>query len=355
MTFPRLGIYSALALLCLWPLGCGEKKTTLQGSGATFPAPLYERWFRDYGRLHRDVKVYYEGTGSSAGKKELIEGRGAFAASDAAMDDKEIAEVKRGVLLVPATAGMIVLAYNVPGVGEGLMLSREVYAAIFLGEIETWDDNRIADLNPGMTLPSIPIYVVVRAEGSGTTYVYTRHLSAISKSWEKGPGFGTDVKWPIGDRLTKSKGNAGVAASIQQTPGTIGYIEYEYAKKSHLPTCVLENHAKKYIHATLEAGQKALANVPEAELRPPFRIWVSDPLGDDSYPIVTYTWILTYKHYDKPKVARALKDLLRYCLTDGQKLSADLGYIPLPEKVTKPVLEAIDKEITSDPETEPAS
>jgi phosphate transport system substrate-binding protein len=347
MTFPRLGIYSALALLCLWPLGCGEKKTTLQGSGATFPAPLYERWFRDFGRLHRDVKVYYEGTGSSAGKKELMEGRGAFAASDAAISDKEIAEVERGVLLVPATAGMIVLAYNLEGVTENLKLSREVYAAIFLGDIENWNDSRIAILNPGVKLPSKAINVVVRAEGSGTTFVFTQHLSAISNAWKDGPGHGTDVKWPVGDRLTKSKGNAGVAASIQQTPGAIGYIEFEYAKKSNLPTALLENKSHKYVKATLEAGQAALAS--EKDLPANFRIWVSDPKGDDSYPIVTYTWILTYKRYAKPKVAQAMKELLKYCLTEGQKISADLGYIPLPDNITKPVLKAIDEQITSDP------
>jgi phosphate transport system substrate-binding protein len=259
-----------------------------------------------------------------------------FGASDAAMTDEQIAQVKEGVVLLPMTAGSVVLAYNLPSVKE-LKLSRQAYGDIFLGKITKWNDPAIAAANPGVTLPDTPITVVSRSDGSGTTFVFTNHLAAISEAWKNGPGAGTSVQFPVG---VGGKGNAGVTALIKQTPGSIGYVEYGYAQQTQMPTATLENKSGKYIQADLKSSQAALVGI---ELPANLRVWIPDPAQADAYPIVTYTWLLVRQKYDDAKVVSALKQVVRYGLTDGQKFSAELGYIPLPESVTKTVLEASNK------------
>jgi phosphate transport system substrate-binding protein len=307
----------------------------LQGSGATFPAPLYKRWFLEYYRANPDVQVSYQAIGSGAGVRQFTEELGDFGASDAAMSDKEIAGVKRGVLLLPMTAGSVVLAYNVAGVSEPLRLSRDTYIRIFLGEITSWDDEAIGKTNPGVSLPATEITVVRRADGSGTTYAFTNHLSTISPAWKKGPGTGKSVIWPKG---IGGRGNAGVAALIQQTPGAIGYLEYGFAELGKLPMAVLENKAGEFVAPGAASGKAALAG---ATIPDNLRIFITDPHGKDAYPIVTYTWMLCYKKYADADKARTLKNVLRYCLTDGQTIAGELGYIPLPEGVASKVLAAV--------------
>ncbi len=308
---------------------------TLQGSGASFPAPLYSRWFREYGDKNKDVRVNYQSTGSGAGIKAFIAGQTDFGASDAAMTDDEIKEAKDNVILLPMTAGNIVLAYNLEGVTD-LKLTREVYTGIFLGTIKKWNDPKIAAANPGAKLPKLDISVVHRSDGSGTTFVFTQHLAAISDKWKSGPGVGKSVEWPVGVGGAK---NDGVAAQIHQTPGAIGYIEFAFAATTKQPSALLENKAGKFVAPSLKGSASALAAV---ELPADMRAWVTDPVGDDSYPIVTYTWILAHKKYDDKAKSAALKSVLKWSLTDGQKLSEGLFYVPLPDAVATNVLKAVD-------------
>ena len=309
--------------------------TALTASGATFPAPLYQRWFAEYNKAHSDVQVNYQGIGSGAGIKQFTDGLTDFGASDAAMSDKEIEAVKTGgVILLPMTAGSIVISYNLPGVTQAIQLPRDVYPEIFMGTITKWNDPKIAAANPGVTLPDTAITVASRADGSGTTYNFTGHLSAISADFKTKIGQGKQVKFPG----VAGKGNDGVAALIKQTPGTIGYVEYGYAQQTQLPMAVLQNQAGKFVAPTAESGSAALAQVPLPEN---LRAFITDPAGDTSYPIVTYTWWLVHSQYTKPGVADAIKALAAWSLTDGQKLSPELGYLPLPETVVTKVQAAV--------------
>jgi phosphate transport system substrate-binding protein len=310
---------------------------TLQGSGASFPAPVYSRWFREFSSKNPDVRVNYQSTGSGAGIKAFIAGQTDFGASDAAMTDEEIKEAGGNVVLLPVTAGHIVLAYNLTDVAE-LKLPREAYAGIFLGEITKWNDKKIAAANPGVKLPDLAITPVNRSDGSGTTFVFTQHLAAVSEKWKAGPGPGKSVSWPAKAAIGGAK-NDGVAALIQRTPGAIGYIEYVFAATSKQPVAQLQNKAGKFVAPTLEAAKAALAKV---ELPADLRAWVTDPEGDDAYPIATYTWILAKKKYADKAKADAMKQLLKWCLAEGQTLSASLHYIALPPEVVTKVSAAVD-------------
>ena len=326
-----------LAIVAAFSLGSVQADTTtLNASGATFPAPLYGRWFNDYSAAHSDVHINYQGVGSGAGIKSFTGGLTDFGASDAAMTDAEMAAVKDGgVVLLPMTAGSIVLSYNLPGVTGAVQLPRDVYPAIFLGEITKWNDPKIVAANPGLTLPDLPITVAYRADGSGTTYNFTNHLAAISPDFKTKVGSGKLVKFPVG---VGGKGNDGVAALIKQTAGTIGYVEYGYAMKVNLPMATLQNQAGKFVAPTPDSGSAALAQV---DLPKNLRAFVTDPTGDASYPMVTFTWWLCHTTYTKPGVADAIKALATWCLTDGQKLAPDLGYLPLPASVVAKVQAAV--------------
>jgi phosphate transport system substrate-binding protein len=306
----------------------------LQGAGASFPAPLYQKWFKTYSSSHPGVEIDYQSVGSGSGIKSVIDKTVDFGASDAAMSPADQGRVDGGVQLLPMTAGCIVLTYNLEGVKD-LKLSRAAYSGIFLGKVKKWNDPLIAKENPGAKLPDQPVNVVVRADGSGTTFVFTKHLSAISPDFAKDPGTNTLPNWPAG---TRSKGNEGVTASIMSTPGAIGYIEYGYAKSQNLPMAILENKSGAYVAAGTASAQAALASVP---LPDDLIAWASDPEDKDAYPIATYTWLLCYKQYHDKGKYQTLRDLLNYCLTDGQKESEALGYIPLPPAVADKVKAAI--------------
>lgn len=317
------------------PAAAGATKLT--GSGASFPYPLYDLWFKEYCASHDGVRIDYQSKGSGAGIKDFIQGTVDFAASDAAMSDEEIAQVEKGVQLLPLTAGEVVLAFNLPGVSE-LKLSREAYTSILLGKVAQWSDPLIAEANPGQDLPDLDITVVRRADSSGTTYVFTQHLSAISEEWKDGPGTGKTVVWPDSDKFIASPKNDGVTATIMQTEGAIGYVEYGYAKQTKLPMASLENKAGAFVSPSLESGQAALANV---EMPEDLRAWLPDPEGEASYPIVSYTWLLCYRNYDSPEKAQVLKDAIEYCITEGQAASDKMGYVPLPENVVAKVRSAM--------------
>jgi len=338
MNKKRNAVWVALLIAAVSLVGCSGSKgnsVKLQGAGASFPAPLYQKWFKTYSGAHPNIQVDYQSVGSGSGVKSFMDRTVDFAASDAAMKPEDMAKVEGGVQLLPMTAGSIVLAYNLKEV-PNLRLSREAYGGIFDGKVTKWNDPLIAKANPGVKLPDQPINVIVRADGSGTTYVFTKHLSAISPDFQKAVGVNNMPNWPVG---TKSKGNEGVTASLMTTPGSIGYVEYGYAHSQNLPMAMLENKSGNYVSATTASAEAALAS---AQLPADLIAWVSDPEAPDAYPIVTYTWMLLYKKYDNKDKLDALRGLLDYSLTDGQKESESLGYVPLPASVAAKVKAAAD-------------
>nr|WP_322662251.1 phosphate ABC transporter substrate-binding protein PstS [Dendronalium sp. ChiSLP03b]MDZ8207046.1 phosphate ABC transporter substrate-binding protein PstS [Dendronalium sp. ChiSLP03b] len=310
----------------------------LTGAGASFPAPLYTSWFTDLNKKYPNLQINYQSVGSGAGVEQFIKGTVEFGASDVAMKDDEIQKVPqdKGVLLLPVTAGSIVLAYNLPDVPE-LKLPRAVYTDILLGKIKTWNDPKIAAANPGAKLPNQPITVVYRSDGSGTTGVFTKHLSAISPEWKSKVGEGKTVNWPAG---VGGKGNEGVTAQIQQTQGSIGYVEYGYAKQNNIKFAALENKSGKLVLPNEQSASKTLEAVT---LPDNLRAFISDPEGADSYPIVSYTWILAYKKYPDAAKAKAMEAMIEYALTEGQKIAPELGYVPLPQNVISKVATAADQ------------
>lgn len=314
------------------------------GAGASFPATLYKNWFVLLNQAVPQLQFDYQSVGSGAGIERFTNNIIDFGASDIAMTDEQIAKVKRGVLMLPMTAGSIVLGYNLPEVKD-LKLSREVYVNIFLGNITNWNDPKIAKDNPGVTLPNQLIAVVHRSDGSGTTAVFTRHLNDINPAWAKAIGTGTAVQWPTAKgRFIGGRGNEGVAALVAQTQGSIGFMEYGFATKSNLSMASLENKAGKFVAPSNESGSATLAQV---ELPPNLRAFISDPPGEASYPIVTYTWMLLFKKYDNPNLAIAMEAMVQFGLTEGQKQAGQLGFIELPQNVKERIATAAD-EITPD-------
>jgi len=335
----RTGSAVLFASTVLVLTSCGGNSETaevvkLQGAGASFPAPLYVKWFKSYSSAHQNVEIDYQSVGSGSGVKSFVDKTVDFGASDAAMKPEDIARVDTGVQLLPMTAGSIVLVYNLNSVTD-LKLSRKAYAGIFLGTVKKWNDPLIAKINPGVKLPDAAINVVVRADSSGTTFVFTKHLSAISEEFAKSPGANNMPNWPVG---TRSKGNEGVTASLMTTPNSIGYIEYGYARSQKLAMASLENKSGSFVAPTTASGQAALAS---AQLPDDMIVWASDPEGKEAYPIVTYTWLLCYKQYQDKKKLEVLKSLLEYCLTDGQKESEALGYLPVPAETLAKVKAAV--------------
>jgi phosphate transport system substrate-binding protein len=335
-----VGLAAALAGVACLSGGCGSSNgVTLQGAGATFPAPLYKRWFLEYYTRHPDVRVNYQAIGSGAGIRQFTAGLVTFGASDAFMSQSEIDKVPadRGVILLPMTAGSIVLCYNLPGAPADLRLTRRAYADIFLGKITSWADPAIGEANPGTSLPDVPITVVRRADSSGTTYNLTNHLSAVSEAWKAEKGTDKVIKDPVG---IAGKGNSGVAALIQQTPGALGYLEYGYAELAHLPMARLQNKKGAFVEPTPQSGAAALANI---KIPDNLHVNVPDPEADDAYPIVTCTWLLCARHYADARTAEELKKVIRFGLTDGQQYSGELGYIPLPAELRDRCLAALDQ------------
>ena len=321
--------------------------TKLQGSGASVPLPIYSMWFQDFSKKTKGARVDYQAKGSGAGIRDFQNQVVDFAGSDAAMSDKEIAKTKSGVILLPMTAGEVVLAYNLKGVKQ-LKLPRDVYPDIFTGKITKWNDPRIAAANPGVKLPDKDITVVVRSDSSGTTYVFTGHLSAINEDFKNNIGQGKAPQWPTTSRIVKAPKNDGITATVKQTPGAIGYIEYGYAKLTNTPVAALENREGKYVMPGAESGSAALAsaefpsgNLPDSDV-PDLRAWVFDPAGEKAYPIASFTWLMFPEKQDAEK-AKVARELVEYCLTTGQKSADEMGYIPLPDNVIETVRKVSQK------------
>ena len=312
----------------------------ITAAGATFPAPLYQRWFQDFNKINPKVQINYQSVGSGAGVEQFTKGTVDFGASDTAMKDDEIAKIpaEKGVILLPMTAGSIVIGYNLADVPE-LKLPRDVYSEIFAGKITKWNDPKIAAANPGVKLPDQAITIVHRSDGSGTTAVFTKHLSAISPDWKAAVGDGKTVQWPKTGTFIGAKGNEGVTAQVLQTAGSIGYVEYGYAKNNNLKFASLQNKAGTFVVPNDESASAALATVPLPEN---LRAFIEDPEGASSYPIVTYTWMLVPKTVADPNKAKAIEAMVEYGLNEGQKVSSELGYVPLPASVKEKVAAAAD-------------
>ncbi|MFH1659084.1 MAG: phosphate transport system substrate-binding protein [Rhodocyclaceae bacterium] len=334
----RLMISAALAAgltLCATSSALAQEKLRLTGSGASFPAPLYLTWFKDYSKKNTAVTVDYQSKGSGAGVQDFLNKTVDFAASDSAMKKEDIAKVAEGVQLLPMTAGEIVLAYNLPGKPKDLKLPRDVYSNIFLGKITKWNDPKIVAANPGVALPDLPITVVRRADSSGTTAVFTMHLSAINPEFKKTLGEGNTVNWPATDKFVASPKNDGVTATVRQTPGAIGYIEYSFAKLAKVDFALLQNKAGQYVSPGNGGETLASVKLPEDMVA-----WLSDPDGAKSYPVTSYTWMIFRKNNGDANKAKAMRDMIEYGLTDGQKMAAAMGYIPLPQVVVEQVRKA---------------
>jgi len=310
----------------------------LTGAGASFPAPLYQNWFIELNKVVPELQVNYQSVGSGAGVEQFTAETVDFGASDTGMKDEEIAKVARGVILLPMTAGSIVMAYNLPGVAD-LKLSRAAYSDIATGKITKWNDPAIAADNPGVSLPDRPITFVHRSDGSGTTAVFTKNMAAISPEFEKAIGEGKSVEWPKTGTFVGAKGNEGVTAQIQQTEGAIGYIEYGYATQNNLAFATLQNRAGNFIKVDDEKAAATLANV---ELPDNLRAFVVDADGPDSYPFVTYTWIMVYEKYPDAQKAKGIEVMVEYGINQGQEVAGALGYIPLPKNVRERIAAAAD-------------
>ncbi len=307
----------------------------LTGAGATFPYPLYSKWFSEYARL-TGVRINYQSIGSGGGIRQLSEGTVDFGASDSPMSDEEMAKAKGGPILhIPTALGAVVIIYNLPGLNTPIELTPQVIADIFSGRITKWSDTRITSLNPGLTLPNSDILVVHRSDGSGTTYIFTDYLSKAAPTWSKSVGKGKEVKWPVG---LGAKGNEGVAGQVKQTPGAIGYVELAYAKQNKLSAAAVKNKAGQFIVASVPAVTAAAAGASKAlPASTDYRISIVDSPGPDSYPISSFTWILVYQHQKDAVKGKKLVDFLNWALTQGEAEAPSLDYAPLPSDMASNV------------------
>jgi phosphate transport system substrate-binding protein len=318
----------------------GGQGTALTGAGATFPYPLYSKWFDVYQQV-TGVRINYQSIGSGGGIRQILERTVDFGASDAPMTDEQLAAAPGPIIHLPTVIGAVVVTYNLPGVTGPLRLTPEAVAAIFLGEVRKWNDARIAQLNPSVTLPASDIAVVYRSDGSGTTNIFTDYLSSVSASWKERVGKGTSVSWPVG---LGARGNEGVTGQVKQLPGTIGYVELAYAVQNKLPAAALQNQAGRFVEpalgSTTAAAAGAAGRMPED-----LRVSIVNAPGEQSYPIAGFTYLLVYREQADQAKGKALVDFLWWALHDGQRYAPDLHYAPLPAEVVRKA-EAKVKEIT---------
>ena len=312
----------------------------LTGAGATFPAPLYSKWTSDYANA-KGIKINYQSIGSGGGIRQISEGTVDFGATDGPMSDTELSGAKGGrVMHFPTVLGAVVVAYNLPGFTGVLRLSGPVIADIFMDNVKKWNDPKIAALNPGAALPNMDILVVHRSDGSGTTYVFTDYLSAISPAWAAGPARGKDIAWPTG---LGGKGNEGVAGQIKQIPGALGYVELAYARQNNLPTASVQNAAGNFITPSIEAITAAAEGVAaRLPANTDYRISIVNSPGANSYPISSFTWLLVYEQQSDSVKGRKLVDFMRWALTEGEKQAAALDYAPLPAAIASRLVQRLD-------------
>lgn len=327
--------FTALALV-LFSIACngggsGSGSVSLQGAGATFPNPLYQKWLSEYGKVHPNVRIDYQSIGSGGGIKQLKEQTVDFGASDAPMKDEDLKAAPGEILHIPTVLGAVIITYNLQGQSATLKFSSEVIADIFLGKIKKWNDPKIAADNAGVTLPANDITVVTRSDGSGTSAVFTDYLSKVSPEWKEKVGSGTSPRWPVG---ISGKGNEGVTGSVKNTPNTIGYVELAYAVQNKLPVAHIKNSSGNFIEPSIDAVTAAAsgsaANTPED-----LRVSITDAAGPQAYPISSYTYILVYKNQKDAAKGKALVDFLWWGIHDGEAFAKELQYAPLPADIVK--------------------
>ncbi len=325
MSRPSLRTGAALALVALVAAAVPAAAQNLTGAGATFPYPIYSKWFDTY-RQKTGVTINYQSIGSGAGIQQVKAGTVDFGASDAALSNDRLREMPRPVLHFPTVAGAVVLAYHLPGLKARLRLTPEVLTGIYLGRITAWNDRRIAAANPGVALPTAPILAVHRSDGSGTTSIFTTYLSSVSGEWKDLVGANTSVSWPSG---VGGKGNDGVAGLVRQTPGAIGYVELAYAKQNRLPMALLRNRAGRFVEPTLASTTAAVAGAAAA-LAKDARTPIIDSPAPDAWPISGLTYLLVTRDQRDPVKGRALADFIRWAMRDGQAMVEALDYARLP-------------------------
>lgn len=311
-------------------------QTTLNGAGATFPYPIYSKWFSEYHKLHSDVEINYQSIGSGGGIRQVTAGTVDFGASDMPMTDKQLQEAKTKILNLPTVLGAVVPAYNIPGVSGEVKFTPEALAGIFLGKITKWNDKAITSVNPGINFPDKDIIVVHRSDGSGTSFIWTDYLSKVNPEWKSQVGSDTSVKWPVG---MGGKGNEGVAGFVRQLQGSIGYVELIYAIQNKIPYGSVRNSAGAYIKASLESVTAAAATA--AKMPADFRVSITNSPGKDAYPISSFTWLLIPAQSKDAAKGKILADFLNWMVADGQKMTSALAYAPLPENVAAKEKEAI--------------
>jgi phosphate transport system substrate-binding protein len=307
----------------------------LTGAGATFPYPIYSKWFSEYSGAHPGVEINYQSIGSGGGIRQVTAGLVDFGASDGPMTDEQLAASKIKIIHIPTVLGADVPAFNVPGVTD-IKFSGDVLADIFLGKIVNWSDGRIARDNPGVKLPDQKIIVVHRSDGSGTTYIWTDYLSKVSKEWADGPGKGGSVAWPVG---VGGKGNEGVAGLVRQLPGALGYIELTYALQNHISFGEVKNPAGNWVRASIEGVTEAAASVKQ--MPADYRVSITNAPGKDAYPISSFTWLLIPAHSADPARGKILKDLVSWIVNSGESEVSALSYAPLPKSVAEKVLKTV--------------
>jgi phosphate transport system substrate-binding protein len=314
--------------------GVGSAQVLIDGAGATFPQPIYTKWFSEYSKVDPSVYFNYRGIGSGGGQKQILAETVDFGASDGPMSDANLAKAPRTLWHIPTLAGAVVVTYNLPG-NPKLKLDGDTVVNIFLGKISKWNDSAITGQNPGVNLPSSDIVVLHRSDGSGTSFCFTDYLSSVSPEWKSKVGMGTAVSWPTG---LGRRGNAGVADQMEQLPGAIGYIELAYARQNNLPYADIKNSSGSYITPTIESVTAALAT---ATIPDDFRFSMVNAPGADAYPIATATWLLVYEQQKDAVKGRKLVEFLKWAFTNGQEMAASLDYVPLPDNVKERVLQRV--------------
>jgi phosphate transport system substrate-binding protein len=318
-------------------MALGAATMQINGAGATFPAPIYAKWFSEYNKIHPNIRINYQPLGSGAGIRQVTERTVFFGATDGPMTNDQLLAAPGKLLHVPTVLGAVVPVYNVPGVSQALKFNGPVLANIFLGKITKWNDPAITALNPGVTLPGSDIVVAHRSDGSGTTYIWVDYLSKVSPEFKKTVGVGTAVKWPVGVAAAK---NDGVAAIVSQTPGALGYVELIYALQTKTAYGQVQNANGKFVTASVESVTAAAAAAAK-QMPADFRVSITNAPGDTVYPISSFTWILLYQDPKDKVQGKAMVEFMEWALTDGQKFAPELGYAPIPTNVVEMEMKAL--------------
>jgi phosphate transport system substrate-binding protein len=323
-------------ILALGFSASASAQMAINGAGATFPYPVYSKWFDEYAKADPSVRFNYQSIGSGGGQKQILAQTVDFGASDGPMSDENLSKAPGKILHIPTVAGAVVISYNLPG-SPKLKLDGDTIAGMYLGQIKKWNDPKLTALNPGTKLPDQDIVVVHRSDGSGTSFIFTDYLSKISPEWKTKVGANTSVNWPTG---LGGKGNEGVSGQIKQTPGAIGYVELIYAIQNKMPDAQVKNAAGQFVEPTIESITAALST---AEIPDDFRFSMTNAPGKDAYPICGATWLLVYEQQKDPAKGKKLVEFLKWSVTQGEEMAKALNYAPLPESVQQRVLKRIDE------------